>query len=222
MRMFERDVEKTPARLILLCCLGLFLIIQNSLCAEAQNNSSTKTAAARARRFEPFILSSAKRHGVDPRLLWTIAWLETRFEPNRVSHAGARGLMQFMPATASRYGLANPHDPVAAIDAAARYLRDLAARFPNRADLVLAAYNAGEGAVEAYLTGRTIKAGDKIINPKGLVTGGVPPYRETRAYVARGLRLLSKTTFAFAEGRESPTDEEPGHRPGVVRKSIRY
>jgi soluble lytic murein transglycosylase-like protein len=220
--MLGRDREKAPARLILLVCFGLFLIAQNSPIAEAQSKSSTKTAAARARRFEPFILDSAKKHGVDPRLLWTIAWLETRFEPNRVSRAGARGLMQFMPDTALRYGLANPHDPIAAIDAAARYVRDLSTRFGNRADLILAAYNAGEGTVEAYLMGRTIKAGQKIINPTGIVTGGIPPYRETRAYVAQGLRLLSKTPFTLAEGKESAVDEEPGLPPGVIRKSIRY
>jgi len=220
--MLGRDEERHLASRILLACFGLFLIIQNTPLAEAQSKSSIKTAAAKAWRFEPFILDSAKKHGVDPRLLWTIAWLETRFEPNRVSRAGARGLMQFMPATALRYGLADPHDPIAAIDAAARYVRDLSTRFGNRADLMLAAYNAGEGAVEAYLTGRTIKIGLKIINPTGIATGGIPPYRETRAYVARGLRLLSKTPFTFAARKESAVDEEPSLHLGVVRKSIRY
>jgi len=220
--MLGRDGERPLTSRILLVCFGLFLLIQNSPLTEAQSKSSIKTVAAKARRFEPFILGSAKKHGVDPRLLWTIAWLETRFEPNRVSRAGARGLMQFMPATALRYGLANPHDPIAAIDAAARYVRDLAARFGNRADLVLAAYNSGEETVDAYLTGRTIKAGKKIINPTGIVTGGIPPYRETRAYVAQGLRLLSKTPFTLAERKESAVDEAPGLSPGVVRKSIRY
>jgi soluble lytic murein transglycosylase-like protein len=180
-----------------------------------------EAAIRRARRYEPSIARAASKHGVDARLLWVIAYLETRFNPTLVSRKGARGMMQFMPDTAQRFGLTDPHDPVAAIDAAAKYIRHLGRRF-NRADLVLAAYNAGEGAVEAYLTGRSIKMGDRIINPKGVVTGGLPPYSETRAYVARGLRLLSQTPFALAERRELRTDKEPGRRPGLVRKSIRY
>ncbi len=139
-------------------------------------------------------------------------------------------MMQFMPITAARYGLTNPHDAGAAIDAAARYVRDLAARFDDRVELVLAAYNSGEETVEAYLTGRTIKAGNKVINPKGIITGGIPPYRETRAYVAQGLRLLEQfpaSTFLVTqqstsvEKSEEAVGEEPILQHGVVRKSIR-
>jgi len=101
--------------------------------------------------------------------------------------------MQFMPDTARRYGLQNPHDPRAAIDAGARYLRDLLFRFNGRLDLALAAYNAGEGTVESYLTGRPLRlTGGKIINPRGLVTGGLPPYAETRTYVNSILRLFAQ------------------------------
>ena len=92
--------------------------------------------------------------------------------------------MQFMPDTARRYGLRDPHDAGAAIDAAAHYLRDLLVRFSGRLDLPLAAYNAGEGTVESFLTGRPLRlTSGKIINPRGLITGGLPPYTETRAYV---------------------------------------
>jgi hypothetical protein len=92
--------------------------------------------------------------------------------------------MQFMPDTARRYGLQNPHDPRAAIDAGARYLRDLLFRFNGRLDLALAAYNAGEGTVESFRTGRPLRlTTGKIINPRGLVTDGVPPYAETKQYV---------------------------------------
>ena len=101
--------------------------------------------------------------------------------------------MQFMPDTARRYGLQDPHDPRAAIDAGARYLRDLLFRFNGRLDLALAAYNAGEGTVESYLTGRPLRlTGGKIINPSGLVTGGLPPYAETRTYVNSILRLFAQ------------------------------
>lgn len=142
----------------------------------------------RAARVEPHIRAAAHLYGVDPRALWTIAYLETRFQPGLVSPKGARGMMQFMPGTATRYGLSNPHDEVAAIYAAGRYVRDLTLRFDNRLDLVLASYNAGEAAVEAFLRGTSVRLSDsRVINPRRLRTGGVPPYTETRNYVSRGL-----------------------------------
>ncbi len=142
----------------------------------------------RARFFEPTISRIAAEEAVDPYLLWTIAYNETRFRPWLASPAGAEGLMQFIPATASRFNLLNPYQPEPAIRAAARYVRFLSNRFGGRVDSILAGYNAGEGAVDAFLTGKTIRAGKKIINASGLKTvGGVPPYRETIGYVARGL-----------------------------------
>ncbi|MBO0727541.1 MAG: lytic transglycosylase domain-containing protein, partial [Blastocatellia bacterium] len=142
-----------------------------------------------------------------------------------VSRKGARGMMQFMPDTARRFGLSDPHDPVAAIDAAAKYLSQIGRRF-NRADLVLAAYNAGEAAVEAYLTGRSIKAGGQVINPKRVTTGGMPPYPETRRYVSTGLRLLERLRQAgtFGAARPSASDREykvEAQSSVVIRKSLR-
>jgi soluble lytic murein transglycosylase-like protein len=145
---------------------------------------------SRAARYEHLFHSAALRHGVDERWLWIVAYLETGFRPELVSPKGARGMMQFTDATARRYGLSNPHDPEASVDAAARYLRDLAKRFGNRFDLVLAGYNAGEGAVDAYLRGRPLRLPDgRIVNPQGLKLDGIPPYAETRSYVARGVSL---------------------------------
>jgi Transglycosylase SLT domain len=129
----------------------------------------------RAESYEPHFIAAAHRYGLDPRLLWVVAYLETRFNPLAISPKGARGMMQFMPATAARYGLRDPHEPTDAIDAAARYLRDLLRRYGQRVDLALAAYNAGETAVDAALQ----KNGS-----------GIPPYRETQSYVRRGLQLL--------------------------------
>jgi soluble lytic murein transglycosylase-like protein len=138
----------------------------------------------RSRQLEPMILESAKRYGIDPRILSSVCFTESRYRLDAISPKGARGLMQFMPDTARRYGLKNPNDPRAAIDAGARYLRDLLLRFNGRLDLALAAYNAGEGTVESFLTGRPLRlTSGKIINPHGLVTGGVPPYAETKQYV---------------------------------------
>jgi len=169
--------------------------------AQGRQGATLREMNERARRVEPLIREAALRYGVDPRVLWTIAYLETRFQPGLVSPKGARGMMQFMPATAVRYGLANPHDAASAIDAAARYVRDLSRRFNNSFELVLAGYNAGEGAVEAYLYGHSLRLPDgRVINPNRIRTGGVPPYTETRNYVARGVEIARAltTTNIFA------------------------
>ena len=151
----------------------------------------------RARFYEPYIRAAAYKHGVDPRVLWTIAFLETRFRSELVSPMKARGLMQFMPETARRFNLSNPHDAAAAIDAAARYVKLLAAQFDGRLELVLAGYNAGEGAVESYRTGRSLRTSrGKVINPRRIKTNGVPPYRETVLYVKRGLLVFNRVTSA--------------------------
>jgi soluble lytic murein transglycosylase-like protein len=116
------------------------------------------------------------RNSIDPRLLWTIGYLESRFQPRVISPKGARGMMQFIPATGRRYGLLtlrDLHDPLLSIDAAARYVRDLNTMFGGRIDLVLAGYNAGENAV--------VDSNYRV-----------PPYRETRRYVARGLSVFKR------------------------------
>ena len=165
--------------------IALLLLISTS--GEAQQKDAT---VERARRYEPLIVAAAIEHRVDPRLLWTIAWLETRFQPHLTSTAGARGLMQLMPATAARFGVKNIFDPEQSMDAATRYLRDLQEMFAGRLDLILAAYNAGEGAVEAFRSGRslTLPSG-KVINPKR-IRSSIPPYAETVAYVKNGLAVF--------------------------------
>lgn len=215
---------------LVICSAWLMLVWWIATPAYAQGKEFENEIAERARPYEEFIASAAAKYDVDPFLLRVIGYLETRFNPAAVSRRGARGMMQFIPATASRYGLRNPHHPQAAIDAAARYLHDLAVRFENRADLVLAAYNAGEGAVEAYLIGRRIVVGSRVINPNGISTGGIPPYRETRAYVARGMKLLralrsnsaALTQKAVSKMKEDSGQQEPGKPPhGLARRSVR-
>lgn len=154
----------------------------------------------RAAYFENEILKAANDEGVDPNILWTIAYNETRFRPWLTSPKNARGMMQFIPATADRFGLSNPYDPVPAIRAAARYVKYLSNMFGGCIDSILAAYNSGEGTVSAYLYGRVVRSGQKLINPKGVKTiGGVPPYSETIAYVGLGLKiyrwLIYRQTF---------------------------
>jgi hypothetical protein len=118
--------------------------------------------------FSSQILAAAKEHRVDPSFIAAVIRAESNGVATAVSRKGARGLMQLMPATARRLGVKRPFDSRENIRAGAAYLAELASRYgETRADLVLAAYNAGERAVEEHR--------------------GVPPFRETREYVRRVL-----------------------------------
>jgi soluble lytic murein transglycosylase-like protein len=112
------------------------------------------------------IRQNGNKYGVDPYLIFLVMEQESHFNTRAVSPKGARGLMQLMPGTGARFGVRRPHDPGQNISGGTRYLRELLNRFNNRVDLVLASYNAGEGAV--------IKFGHKV-----------PPYKETRNYVKK-------------------------------------
>ncbi len=226
----KNRLVKRVYKMLVKCSVWWMLIWWVAIPAQAQKKLVEEDIAARARPYEQFIVSAAAKHEADPFLLYIVGWLETRFNPAAISKRGARGMMQFMPATAARYGLSDPHNPQAAIDAAARYLRDLAIRFEQRVDLMLAAYNAGEATVEAYLKGRTMVVGNRTINPKGIITGGVPPYRETRLYVARGVALLktmrsNSSSFTQQVGSKMKSDSSQEERgepaQGLVRNSIR-
>jgi hypothetical protein len=119
--------------------------------------------------YREVIVRAAQRWNVGAALLAAQLYAESGFNPLARSPAGAEGIAQFMPGTAAAYGLADPFDPAAAIDAQAHLMRDLLRRFGS-VPLALAAYNAGEGAVAGCMC--------------------IPPYPETRAYVARILGLL--------------------------------
>lgn len=145
---------------------------------------------SRARLFDRVVEKAARSEGVDPHILWTIAYNETRFRPWLTSPKNARGMMQFIPATAARFGLADPYDPNASLFAAARYVKFLGRLFDWKLESILAAYNAGEGTVSAYLNGRELRAGGKVINPsRSRTANGVPPYKETVSYVAQGVKV---------------------------------
>jgi soluble lytic murein transglycosylase-like protein len=111
--------------------------------------------------------AAARRHGLDPDLVMAVVSVESGFRPQAVSPKGAQGLMQLMPKTASSLGVANAFDPVQNLDGGTRHLGQLLTLYGGDLTRALAAYNAGEGAVFRH--------------------GGVPPYRETRAYVKKVL-----------------------------------
>ena len=126
--------------------------------------------AARAGTYKHLIDQAAKKSALQPALIRAVIAIESAFNPRAVSSAGAQGLMQLHPSTARRYGVDDAFDPEQNIHGGARYLGDLMRRYGNNLELVLAAYNAGEQAVDRY--GRQI-----------------PPFRETQEYVPAVLRL---------------------------------
>jgi soluble lytic murein transglycosylase-like protein len=132
-------------------------------------------------RFAPAISRAAQRWNVSAALISAQLYAESNFNPFARSHAGAQGIAQFMPGTAHAYGLSNPFDADAAIDAQAHLMRDLLRRFAS-VPLALAAYNAGPAPVAAC--------------------GCVPAYPETRAYVAKILGLLGGAGEAVGGGLE--------------------
>ena len=108
---------------------------------------------------------TAQRHRIDPALVKAVIEAESGWNPRAVSPKGALGLMQLIPGTAQRFGVADPFNPEQNLDAGVRYLRTLLERYNGNLDLSLAAYNAGERAVDRFR--------------------GVPSFRETRSYVQR-------------------------------------
>ena len=123
--------------------------------------------------YDAMIREAATRADVDPELLRAVIVVESGFDANAISGAGAQGLMQLMPATAKMYGVTNVFDPRENVDAGARYLRDLIDLYDDDYELVLAAYNAGEKAVAEY-------------------GGNIPPYAETRNYIPKVLGVYNR------------------------------
>ena len=128
------------------------------------------------------IQSAAKKYSVDADLVFSVIAAESNFNPRAISRRGARGLMQLLPATGTRFGVKDIFDPAQNIDAGTQYLRDLMARYQGDLVLTLAAYNAGPGAVQHY--------------------GRVPPYNETISYV----RAIRKT-YAQRKSKNNPKTE---------------
>ncbi|MBC7957564.1 MAG: lytic transglycosylase domain-containing protein [Cytophagales bacterium] len=153
----------------------------------------SKESAQRAMALAPQIDKVAGAYRIDPLLLHAIAHVESRHNPQAVSHAGARGLMQVMPQTARRFGVSSPInellDPRISLEVSAAYLKTLQARFGNNLPIIIAAYNAGEGAVEKY--GRSI-----------------PPYAETQGYV-KSVMAHYRWLLSVRSAR-GPSDRQPG------------
>ena len=130
-----------------------------------------KVKAEKVGSLDHLIYSMAQKYGVNPDLIQQVVRAESGFNAKATSSAGAMGLMQLMPSTAASYGVQNAYDPIQNLDGGTHFLKDLLDRFDGNIPLTLAAYNAGPGAVEKY--------------------NGVPPYKETQAYVQKIMSGLS-------------------------------
>ncbi len=141
--------------------------------------------------FGPLIQEAAQKYGVDPALIAAVMETESRFKPDAVSQAGAKGLMQLMPATARGLGVKDPMDPRQAILGGAKLLGVLSEKYKGDVKLTLAAYNAGSGAVDKH--------------------GGIPPYAETQKYVPLVLTAFEKFKAQFGAPAQ-PTPATSGAR----------
>ena len=122
------------------------------------------------------VSDASAKNNIDPHLIMSLIRAESAFHPNAISRKGAQGLMQLMPQTASQLGIQNALDPVANVEGGTLYLRQLLDRYDNNLIKALAAYNAGPERVDQYR--------------------GVPPYAETRAYVAKIIRDFNRQKLA--------------------------
>jgi Transglycosylase SLT domain len=141
------------------------------------------------------IAAASDKNDLDADLIDSVIQAESGFNPKAVSPKGAQGLMQLMPGTAAKLGVPDAFDPQANVDGGTRYLRELLARFNNDLAKALAAYNAGPHRVEQYR--------------------GVPPYRETRAYVSRIIRDFNRKKLAQMPPQQARTStpRPPGQKP---------
>lgn len=141
------------------------------------------------RRVLGLVQKLAPEYGVSPHLAMAVIRAESNFNPVAVSGKNAQGLMQLIPDTSARFNVRKPFDPEQNVRGGLSYLRWLLAYFEGNVPLVLAAYNAGEGAVNRFR--------------------GIPPYAETRGYVNRIMELFKKEAHPYDPGVTAPSPELP-------------
>ena len=148
------------------------------------------------------IVAAAAQHELDAEVVNAIMAQESNYNPKALSPKGAQGLMQLMPKTAKRYGVIDAFDPSQNIDGGILYFKDLLARYNGNLDFALAAYNAGEAAVDKY--------------------GGVPPYKETLEYLNRINRRLKRGPYApqIEQGSDALLESRNSEDPEATPKRI--
>lgn len=163
-------------KLVTTLLLGILFLVSFLSAVDAKGFSLEK------QRLRDSARRIAIEEGLDPELFVTLVQHESGFEQSAVSPAGAVGLSQLMPDTARGLGV-NPYDAIQNLRGGARYFSSLLRKYQGNYRLALAGYNAGPYAVDCYLSGTTGRVGNKIINRSGMRCE-LPPYKETRNYVA--------------------------------------
>jgi len=158
--------------------------------------TSTSSSLPAGTPYAAEITSAATANGIDPALLAGLVKQESGFNPNAGSGAGARGLTQLMPGTASGLGVSNVLDPVQSLNGGAKYLKQQLDAFGGDVTKALAAYNAGPGAVQRF--------------------GGVPPYAETQNYV----RIVQANAAAYRAGTTSTPSSSTAGSTGALPSEI--
>jgi soluble lytic murein transglycosylase-like protein len=164
---------------------------------EGSSNNGSEIALVYSKKFEQYarlISTICERHGVEPALVKAVIQVESNYNDRAVSHVGASGLMQLMPATAARYGVASIFEPAENIEGGVRYLKDLLQLFNSDLRLTIAAYNAGENRVQRL--------------------NDVPQFIETQNYVRKVLALYN------GEMKYSPYNA--GNQVGKIRSVTYY
>jgi soluble lytic murein transglycosylase-like protein len=164
------------------------------------NPQASSEKSARPVDLNEVVNAASGAYRLDPDLVNSVIRAESGFNVRAVSPKGAQGLMQLMPQTASQLGVQNPFDPQANVEGGTRYLRELLERYDFDLVKALAAYNAGPQRVEQY--------------------GGVPPYYETKAYVARVVRDFNKKKLA-AKTASQPSAPKSSGSKSTVTSAIR-
>ena len=164
--------------------------VKGKLAAQDPNYSrAAGNRSVSAAEIDRYINEAAARHHVDPNLVRALVKVESNFNPRAVSSKGAMGLMQLMPETARMYDVRNPFDAAQNVEAGVRHLKGLLENYGGDVSLSLAAYNAGQGAVER--------------------NGGIPPYTETRNYVKRITNLMGSGSELALQQSADPHSGQP-------------
>jgi len=161
----------------------------------SHSNIAASPAPAAPTTFNDLIHKTAARHHVDPQLVEAVVRVESDGDPRALSSKGAQGLMQLIPATAQRLGVQDPYDPRQNVEGGVSYLRYLLDRFGGDVSLALAGYNAGENSV--------------------VRSGGVPPFKETQAYVRRVNELYGASAGLAESSGPAPVSTPPS--PPIYR-----
>lgn len=183
MQHYSRDVVESGTRLFLSRDRSSFVDVPSESIVEIQAErqaappvlskaSSVAEKVQPAKSLEDLVTAASDRHGIDAALIRSVIAAESGFNPGAVSPKGAQGLMQLMPATASSLGVEDAFNPEHNVEGGTRYLRELLLLYKGDLVKALAAYNAGPERVDQY--------------------NGVPPYRETRAYVSRVIHEFNR------------------------------